>query len=159
MGSVCTHGNAALHCVALHDRPDIYLQALELVQRPSRAMVGANRPRPSLPRTVRSRRSMRQWRPSRRLWVCGSVSCVRTPLEEIDTLFKHVGGREFHCCAGCCLSALPTRLAGESSSAVSSDYKGKRRPWQLRPYDRFEISQIRRERGDLLRGALARAAA
>ena len=37
---------------------------------------------------------------SETVWVCGSVACVRTPLEEIDPIFKHVGGREFQCCAG-----------------------------------------------------------
>ena len=157
MGSVCTHGNAALHCVALHDRPDIYLRLLELGATPFTRNGWGQSPL-ALAAAYGSVKTFNAAMAaiSETVWVCGSVSCVRTPLEEIDTLFKHVGGREFHCCAGCCpsLCCRPGSPAS-SSSAVSSDYKGcggyvNGALGNCGRTTVFEIV-IRRERGDLLR--------
>ena len=100
---ICTHGNAALHLVALHDRPDTYNSLLTLGATPF-VRNGWGQSPLALAAAYGSVEMFKAGLAaiSETVWVCGSVSCVRTPLEEIDTLFKHVGGREFKqiCCGG-----------------------------------------------------------
>ena len=92
-GTVCTHGNAALHTVALHDRKETYRQLLALGATPF-VRNGWGQSPLALAAAYGSVEGFRTALAaiSETVWVCGSVACVRTPLEEIDTLFKHVGG-------------------------------------------------------------------
>ena len=98
---VCTHANAALHLVALHDRHDTYSQLLSLGATPFVRNGWGQSPLA----LAAAHGSIETFRTalagvSERVWQCGPIVCVRTPLEEIDPIFKHVGGREFQCCAG-----------------------------------------------------------
>jgi hypothetical protein len=144
---VCTHGNHTLHLAALHDRPDTYAQLLVAGATPfvrngwgqsPLALAAAHGSNATFCAALGA--------VSETVWLCGRVSCVRTPLEEIDTLFKHVGAVDMDPAPHVCFDpANSHRMPGARTPSDGSRLLGNAGRTTV-----FEIL-IRCERGSLIR--------
>jgi len=148
---VCTHGNHTLHLAALHDRPDTYAQLLVAGATPfvrngwgqsPLALAAAHGSNATFCAALGAI--------SETVWLCGRVSCVRTPLEEIDTLFKHVGAVDTDPAPHVCFDPANSHRMPGARPGAHPPPDGSRLLGNAGRTTVFEIL-IRCERGSLIR--------